>query len=97
MSATKEYEEVDKPVSVFTALGSLAAVVIASMAMVNSYNSGAIAVAKLEQASAIHEHDISGIERSLRHARQDQERILIVVTALAKANGVQIPPRSQMP
>ncbi len=87
----------EKPVSAFTALGSMAAVVIASISMVNSYSSNAVAVAKLEQASAIHEQSISSIQASLRHARQDQERILIVVTALAKANGVQIPLRSQMP
>ena len=77
--------------------GAVAAVIIAGLALTNSINAPAVAIGKLEQASIRHAREISEIRNDLRSNRKDQERVLIVLTALAKANGVAIPRKSQMP
>lgn len=81
----------------WSAIAAIAAVVIAGLALTNSINGPAVAIGRLEQSSVRHAQEISEIRRDIRNNRRDQERVLIVLTALAKANGVSVPKRRQMP
>lgn len=81
----------------WSAFGAIAAVIIAGIALTNSINGPAVAIGRLEQSSALHSKEISEIRRDMRSSRRGQERVLIVLTALAKANGITVPKRSQMP
>lgn len=81
----------------WSAFGAIAAVIIAGIALTNSINGPAVAIGRLEQSSALHGQEISEIRRDMRSSRRGQERVLIVLTALAKANGITVPKRSQMP
>lgn len=80
-----------------SAIGSLAAVVIAIVAFLGAVNAPAVTIAKIQQIQVQQSGEIAQMQSSLRNNRRDQERILIVVTALAKANGIAIPLRGQMP
>ena len=83
--------------AVWSTFGAVSAIIIAGLALANSVNGPAVAIGKLEQASLRHAREITEIRHDLRSNRKDQERVLIVLTALARANGIAIPKKSQMP
>ncbi|MGC9261422.1 MAG: hypothetical protein ACP5I8_15260, partial [Phycisphaerae bacterium] len=63
----------------------------------NKEISSAVRMAQILQEQNQHDQAIRDLEAQMNHQRKDTERILIVVSAIARAQGITVPERKDVP